>query len=58
MESYCKKLTDVLQDGGKSEDIITQAAQIVEKAASGNLNRDNIRTEPFTKAVIDEIEAN
>jgi len=58
MEPYCKKITDVLQDGWKSEEIITVAAQTVEKAASGNLNRDNIRTEPFTKAVIDEIGTN
>jgi hypothetical protein len=55
MESYCQKIADVLQDANKSEEIVLKAAQIVEEAAAGNLNRDNIRTEPFTKAVLDAL---
>lgn len=52
MELYCQSIIDQLQDQGKAETLILKAAAIVEGAAAGNFHRDNIRTEPFTDAVI------
>jgi len=52
MEGYCKLLSTVLQDPMKSFDYLIKAAAIVEEAAGANFNRDHIRTEPVTIAVI------
>ena len=52
MERYCRKLMDILWDASKSDELIIQAAQVVDVAAAGNFQRDNIRTEPFTQKVI------
>ena len=52
IEAYCKGLTAILQDPVKSEEHIIKAAEIVEVAASGNFERDSIRTEPFTELVV------
>jgi hypothetical protein len=51
MEAYCAKLTSVLWDANRADDLIARAAKIVEEVAEGNLNRDNIRTLPFTEKV-------
>ena len=53
MEGYCRTITSALQDQVRAESIISSAAQVVEKVASGNFHRDNIRTEPFTESVIE-----
>ncbi|MBE0672578.1 MAG: AIPR family protein, partial [Anaerolineales bacterium] len=52
IEKYCKTIMDILWDSSKCDELLGHAATIVEKAASGNFHRDNIRTEPFTKEVI------
>jgi hypothetical protein len=52
METYCKNLMDILWDSSKSDELIIQAAQVVDEAAAGDFQRDNIRTEPFTQRVI------
>lgn len=52
MEACCSKLTDILWDAAKADDLIARAAKIVEEVAEGNFNRDNIRTLPFTERVI------
>lgn len=52
MQPYCAKLTNVLWDAAKADDLIGRAAKVVEDVAEGNLNRDNIRTLPFTEKVM------
>ena len=52
MEAYCDKITSILWDAAKADDLIARAARIVEEVAEGNLNRDNIRTLPFTEKVL------
>jgi hypothetical protein len=52
MESYCTPILTTLWDSTTSDELITRAAKVVDSAASGNFNRDNIRTEPTTKSVI------
>jgi len=54
MERYCQPLIAKLWDSDPAEadSLITTAARIVEEAAAGSWDRDNIRTEPFTKKVI------
>lgn len=55
MENYCQKITDVLHDTLKSEEIILTAAEAVDDCAGGVIDRDSIRTEPFTEKVIDAL---
>jgi AIPR protein len=57
MEKYCKTLTDTLWEPSKADELIAQAAKIVDQAAAGNFDRDNIRTEPFTQKVISYCQA-
>jgi hypothetical protein len=52
MELYCTPILNTLWDPTKCDDLIIKAAKIVEAAAGGNFNRDNVRTEPTTKNVI------
>lgn len=52
MESYCATILNTLWDFGACDDLIIKAAKVVEQAAGGDFNRDNIRTEPTTKHVI------
>ena len=52
MEGYCKNISDVLQDATKAEEYIGIAAKLVDDCANGVIDRDNIRTEPFTDKVI------
>ena len=52
MEAYCHKITALLQDQDNIDFVIGRAAHIVGRAASDSFHRDNIRTEPFTEAVI------
>jgi hypothetical protein len=51
MEKYCKKLMDIIADPTKIDDLLVKAASIVDQAAAGNYDRDNIRTETFTQKV-------
>ena len=66
MENYCKELISILSDEKmekRSDELITRAAKIIESAATSMFNaenifhRDNIRTEPFTKKVIEYCKA-
>jgi hypothetical protein len=52
MHRYCDVIQKILWDNMKADDLCAKAAKIVEKAAAGNFNRDNIRTQPFTEKVI------
>lgn len=52
MEAYSSKITSVLQDSIRAELSILKAARIVDQAAAGNYDRDNIRTEKFTEMII------
>jgi hypothetical protein len=52
MEAYCRKIIDVLQDSNTSEEYVSMACDVIDKAASGHgFDRDTIRTEPFTERV-------
>jgi len=57
METYCQKITISLSDPAMSEKYISAASKIVDDASKGNLDRDAIRTEPFTNAVRDAARA-
>jgi hypothetical protein len=52
MQRYCDRIQKILWDSSKADDLCGQAATIVGTAASGNFNRDNIRTQPFTEEVV------
>jgi hypothetical protein len=52
MEKYCKKLMDILWEPLSVDELLIQAATVVDSVAAGNFHRDNIRTEPFTTNVI------
>ncbi len=54
MEKYCSGMMDTLWDGDQADALINRSAAIVDKAAAGDFDRDKIRTDPFTKRVIDE----
>lgn len=49
---YAEGLSESLWGPG-AEDLFRQAVALVDRVAAGDLNRDNIRTQPFTQAVID-----
>jgi hypothetical protein len=52
MEKYCNVISESLWDDDRCRDIFLTAAKHVKTVASGNLHRDNIRTEPFTNTLI------
>jgi len=52
MRRYCESIQQSLWDNTRVDELCAKAASIVEKVASGNFNRDNIRTQPFTEKVI------
>jgi AIPR protein len=54
MERFCKKITDWLWEPTQAEELIVKAARVIDAAAAGNFDRDNIRTEAFTRKVIAE----
>lgn len=51
MERYCKGILVTLWDMGKAEAAFNQAIGAIEAAAGGSLDRDRVRTLPFTKDV-------
>jgi AIPR protein len=53
IEQYCKTITDILWDVTKADKMIEKAASVVSECASGNFDRDNIRTQPFTEKVVE-----
>jgi hypothetical protein len=52
IEDYCKVITDVLYDPDQTDAIFFKAAEIVKNVANGDLNRDNIRTQPITEGIL------
>ena len=52
MERYCNVLMESLWDEDASRVLFENAAERVRMVAAGNLHRDNIRTEPFTNALL------
>lgn len=52
MEAYSTKIISILQDSTQAELLIFKAAKIVDQAAVGNYDRDNIRTEKFTETIV------
>ena len=57
MARYCNELMEVLWNEENYKQIFTAAERIVRIVADGNLHRDNIRTEPFTEKVLNQIKA-
>lgn len=53
MENYCRPILTTLSDSTKCDELILKAAQVINDVAAGDFQRDNIRTEPFTRRVID-----
>jgi hypothetical protein len=54
MERFCKPIKNLLWDSTQADQLISRAAQIVDSAAEGNFDRDQIRTEPFTNKVVEQ----
>jgi hypothetical protein len=62
MERYCRNLTSALSDVGKADALFSTAAEVVYEVASeqgattsGLLDRDIVRTQPFTTAVVNKV---
>ena len=51
MARFCEKILDVLWNPTDAAALVRRAVDVVDAVAAGNLHRDNIRTEPFTKQV-------
>jgi hypothetical protein len=49
------RLMDSLWDDDTSRTTFESAAEHVRAVAAGNLHRDNIRTEPFTEALLQRL---
>lgn len=52
MERYCTAIMEILWDDNMCREKFILAAEHVNAIARGNLDRDNIRTEPFTDALL------
>ncbi|OHB80733.1 MAG: hypothetical protein A2Z25_02920 [Planctomycetes bacterium RBG_16_55_9] len=52
MKTLCEGLMETLWDDERSFGLFHSAAEHVVTAAAGNLDRDNIRTEPFTNELL------
>jgi hypothetical protein len=55
IEKYCAGLNAILWDTEASDRLFIRAAGAVHKAAHGNLERDNIHTQPFTERLMEQI---
>lgn len=52
MDRNAKQFYEALWNEEGSKQLFTKAAEVVESLAEGNLNRDHIRTEPFTEKLL------
>jgi hypothetical protein len=52
MEKYCAGLNAILWKPELSDRLFLRAAGAVHKASEGNLERDNIHTQPFTEKLM------
>jgi hypothetical protein len=57
MKVYCEKLMNTMWNDQLLKETFLRAVEIVDTAAAGNLDNDNIRTEPFTRKVIETFKA-
>lgn len=55
MEHYCTPIMQSLWDDERYKDIFVTASNHVAAVGAGNMHRDNIRTEPFTNALIQRL---
>lgn len=53
MKTYCNTIADALQDSERAEELLLLAASFIEQASEGKFDSDTIRTEPFTKTIIE-----
>lgn len=56
MERYCRAMLEKLQGDGV-DTLIGQASEVIDRAASGDFERDSIRTEAFTQSVVKKLSA-
>jgi len=52
MESFCRPIREHLWNPDGARDTFATAAAHIAAVAAGNMHRDNIRTEPFTEALL------
>jgi hypothetical protein len=52
MKRYAEAIIQQLWDANKSEQLLTRAVKVIDSVAIDIFDRDNIRTEPFTRKVI------
>jgi len=52
MERFCESFQKVLWSDDDARELLTKAASLIEKLAAGDFSRDSIRTESFTKKVL------
>jgi hypothetical protein len=55
IEKYCAGLNSSLWDPNASDRLFIRAAGAVYKAAEGDLERDNVHTQPFTERLMEQI---
>ena len=55
IEKYCAGLNAVLWNTSKADGLFIRAAGAVHDAANGNLEPDNIHTQPFTEKLVEQI---
>ncbi len=55
MKGYCDKILEILSDNDRADQLIADAAEMIEKSADGDFGSNNIRTEPFTRRVLREL---
>ena len=53
MERYCKPLMEALWQPQNAEELMLAAADVIERVAAGDFQRDNIRAEPFTRGILE-----
>jgi len=52
MERYCEAFQKVLWSDEDAKELLTRAGALIETLADGDFSRDTIRTEPFTKKLL------
>lgn len=57
MEKYCTRLNEILWKPDASDDLFVRATEAVQQASGGNLERDNIHTQPFTEKLLTQLSA-
>jgi len=52
MKRYCEAIMQILWNNEKCKKAFEDAGELIRKTANGNMHRDNIRTEAFTKSLL------